>query len=242
MGAPCEGHLALTCALAALHYLEGQSTGIVQQFVSSFFIPILCSRHLLSADAYLHVRASCECLSNFIKHPNMFGIPGHSRTTNHTVLNWLSHHITHFQVASGLVSILSGCGIGPGKEHVMALLDRVTESLRQTRMSDSTLPSSGAAEITKTQAVINVASAASDPPGPTPRLLPLHVCCCLVPCILPSLDGSTLRQAILTLRPMALGLLLNGDETTGKAALKSLLPSVMSSARKLGGLASVLFY
>ena len=45
-------------ALAALHYLRGQSAGVVRQFVSSFFLPLLCAAPrdaLLSADAYLHV-------------------------------------------------------------------------------------------------------------------------------------------------------------------------------------------
>ena len=56
-------------ALAALHYLRGQSAGVVQQFVSSFFLPLLCAPPrdgLLSADAYLHVggRSSSQCDSS----------------------------------------------------------------------------------------------------------------------------------------------------------------------------------
>ena len=130
-----------------------------------------------------------------------------------------------------MVSVLSSCGSDVGNKQLSVLLNRVSGSLSQ--------PCGAAPDSTPDSKPDSASSASASSHGgggsSIPHFLPLHTCCCLVPSLLPALEGASLRRAVSTLRPLVLGRMLSGDEAANKAMLKSILPTIMSSAQRIGG-------
>ena len=62
-----QANRCLTYAAAALYYLQGQSCGIIGQFVSAFFLPLLSSNCLPSADAYMKVQLTQRMLTGITR-------------------------------------------------------------------------------------------------------------------------------------------------------------------------------
>ena len=67
-----QANRCLTYAAAALYYLQGQSCGIIGQFVSAFFLPLLSTNCLPSSDAYMKVWSTRRTLSSVSGEPLLY--------------------------------------------------------------------------------------------------------------------------------------------------------------------------
>lgn len=218
----------MVCAAAALQLLPGHKASIVQQFLQSFFVPLLSSVDILNSAAYAQVCVLVRL--NLVELPVITFICCKVQRTQGmlqpTHAPWFLLHT--LQISADLCNLLVNEGL-------WQMLQQLAQDAMDT-ISETAQPAG---------------TKASGDKAKTRSSLPLHAATCIAVAALKTCSRTTeankegsgasralLEAAVQQLGPAALRIVGGntvGQEEGRQAAVRSLLPAIMACALCLGG-------